>query len=116
MAVVQAELAPTVMAGEVDDVNDPFDPVNWGVCAVNRALDEMLLKSFAQFYIAVVPKNMDCRWQRVTKFERSSIFGKFWIDDRFVRCFNGPVFDVPVTGAIEFSRRAWNSRRRPFRT
>jgi len=49
VAVVQAELAPTVMAGEVDDVNDPFGPVN-------RALDEMLLKSFAQFYIAVVPK------------------------------------------------------------
>ena len=56
MAVVQAEPGPTVMAGEVDDVNDPFDPVNRGVCAVNRALDEMLLKSFAQFYIAVVPK------------------------------------------------------------
>jgi ABC-type transporter lipoprotein component MlaA len=59
VAVVQAEPGPTVMAGEVDDVNDPFDPfdpVNRGVCAVNRALDEMLLKSFAQFYIAVVPK------------------------------------------------------------
>ena len=44
------------MAGEVDGVSYPFDPVNRSVCAVNRALDEMLLKSFAQFYIAVVPK------------------------------------------------------------
>jgi len=80
------------MAGEVDGVSYPFDPVNRSVCAVNRALDEMLLMSFAQFYIAVVPKNTDCRWQqRGAKFERSSIFGRFWIDDRFVRCFNGPV-------------------------
>ena len=56
MAVVQVELVPTMMVGKVDGVNYPFDPVNRGVCAVNRALDEMLLKSFAQFYIAVVPK------------------------------------------------------------
>jgi hypothetical protein len=49
VAVVQVELGPTVMAGEVDDVNDSFG-------RVNRALDEMLFKSFAQFYIAVVPK------------------------------------------------------------
>jgi len=56
VAVVQAEPGPTVMAGEVDGVSYPFDPVNRSVCAVNRALDEMLLMSFAQFYIAVVPK------------------------------------------------------------
>jgi hypothetical protein len=35
VAVVQVELGPTVMAGKVDDVNYPFDPVNRDVCAVN---------------------------------------------------------------------------------
>tara|TARA_B110000438_G_C15713721_1_gene606541 strand:- start:558 stop:764 length:207 start_codon:yes stop_codon:yes gene_type:complete len=56
VAVVQVELVPTLMVGKVDGANYPFDPVNRDVCAVNRALDEMLPKSFTQFYIAVVPK------------------------------------------------------------
>ena len=42
--------------GGSDDLNDPLEPLNRGVFAVNQALDEMLFKPFARFYIAVVPE------------------------------------------------------------
>jgi phospholipid-binding lipoprotein MlaA len=55
VAVLVASLATSAHAGEGDDVNDPFEPINRGVFAVNQALDEMLFKPFARFYIAVAP-------------------------------------------------------------
>lgn len=52
--------APLAHAGSdesfADDVNDPFEPLNRGVFAVNQALDEMLFKPFARIYIALVPE------------------------------------------------------------
>jgi phospholipid-binding lipoprotein MlaA len=42
--------------GVTDDINDPLEPLNRGVFAMNRTLDEMLFKPLARLYIAVVPE------------------------------------------------------------
>jgi phospholipid-binding lipoprotein MlaA len=50
-------MSPPAFADESGNgVNDPLEPLNRGIFAVNRTLDEILFKPLARMYIAIVPE------------------------------------------------------------
>ena len=56
LAVCIALSPPALADDAANGVNDPFEPINRGIFAVNRTLDEMFFKPLARIYIALVPE------------------------------------------------------------